>query len=41
MSPGHVLGFGIALGVAAFVLFATQVNLLSALLAEVSDDPDD
>ena len=33
MSPGHVLVFGITLGVAAFVIFATLVNLLSALLA--------
>lgn len=33
MSPGHVLGFGITLGVAAFVLFWTLVNPLSAVLA--------
>ncbi|MDB4950354.1 MAG: Protoheme farnesyltransferase [Gemmatimonadetes bacterium] len=33
MSPGHVLGFGITLGAAAFALFALQVNLLSACLA--------
>jgi protoheme IX farnesyltransferase len=33
MSPGHVLGFGILLGVSAFVLFAALVNLLSAVLA--------
>jgi protoheme IX farnesyltransferase len=33
MSPGHVLGFGVALGAAAFALFALKVNLLSAGLA--------
>ena len=33
MSPGHVLAFGTALGVAAFGLFALHVNLLSACLA--------
>ena len=33
MSPGHVLGFGIVLGAAAFALFARYVNLLSAVLA--------
>jgi heme o synthase len=33
MSPGHVLGFSLVLGSVAFTLFATQVNLLSALLA--------
>jgi protoheme IX farnesyltransferase len=33
MSPRHVLAFGVTLGVAALVLFATRVNLLSALLA--------
>jgi heme o synthase len=33
MSPGHVLGFGVLLGVASFALFAWQVNLLSAVLA--------
>ena len=33
MSPRHVLAFGITLGVAAFVLFAVLVNLLSAVLA--------
>ena len=33
MSPGHVLGFGITLGAAAFALFWTQVNPLSAWLA--------
>jgi protoheme IX farnesyltransferase len=33
MSPGHVLTFGIVLGTAAFALFWTQVNPLSAWLA--------
>src|SRR5690606_3084772 len=33
MSPAHVLGFGITLGVAAFALFWTRVNPLSAVLA--------
>ncbi|HEU0015593.1 MAG TPA: heme o synthase [Longimicrobium sp.] len=33
MSPGHVLGFGVTLGAAAFAVFALAVNLLSALLA--------
>ncbi|HEV2146921.1 MAG TPA: heme o synthase [Longimicrobiaceae bacterium] len=33
ISPGHVLGFGVALGAAAFVLFAALVNLLAAVLA--------
>jgi heme o synthase len=33
MSPGHVLGFGVVLGVAAFALFVVAVNLLSAMLA--------
>ena len=33
MAPGHVLGFGITLGAAAFALFWTQVNPLSAWLA--------
>jgi protoheme IX farnesyltransferase len=33
MSPAHVLGFGITLGVAAFAAFALALNLLSALLA--------
>jgi protoheme IX farnesyltransferase len=33
MSPGHVLGFGITLGAASFALFASLVNLLSAVLA--------
>ncbi|HEX2204677.1 MAG TPA: heme o synthase [Longimicrobium sp.] len=33
MSPGHVLGFGIVLGAAAFAVFALFVNLLSAGLA--------
>jgi len=33
MSPGHVLGFGIVLGAAAFAVFARYVNLLSAVLA--------
>jgi protoheme IX farnesyltransferase len=33
MSPGHVLGFGVALGAAAFAVFAVFVNLLSAVLA--------
>ena len=33
MSPGHVLAFGIALGAAAFALFAVFVNVLSAVLA--------
>ncbi len=33
MSPAHVLGFGVTLASASFVLFALRVNLLSALLA--------
>jgi protoheme IX farnesyltransferase len=33
MSPGHVLAYGITLGTAAFALFWTQVNPLSAWLA--------
>jgi heme o synthase len=33
MSPGHVLGFGVVLGAAAFAAFAVKVNLLSAWLA--------
>jgi protoheme IX farnesyltransferase len=33
MSPGHVLGFGITLGITAFYIYASQVNLLSAVLA--------
>ena len=33
MSPAHVLGFGVILGVAAFALFWTQVNALSAGLS--------
>jgi heme o synthase len=33
MSPGHVLAFGITLGVAAFAVFALALNLLSAVLA--------
>jgi protoheme IX farnesyltransferase len=33
MSPAHVLGFGMSLGAAAFALFWTQVNPLSAWLA--------
>jgi len=33
MSPGHVLGFGVTLGTAAFAIFALAVNLLSAVLA--------
>jgi heme o synthase len=33
MSPGHVLGFGMALGGAAFAVFALRVNLLAAVLA--------
>jgi heme o synthase len=33
MSPAHVLGFGVALGAAAFALFASKVNLLSGVLA--------
>src|SRR5437763_1046075 len=33
MSPGHVLGFGVALGAAAFAVFALLVNPLSAVLA--------
>ena len=33
MSPGHVLGFGITLGTAAFLIFALLVNVLSAVLA--------
>ncbi|MBW3628761.1 MAG: heme o synthase [Gemmatimonadetes bacterium] len=33
MSPAHVLGFGITLGTAAFALFWTLVNPLSAVLA--------
>ena len=33
MSPGHVLGFGVALGAVAFAVFAAFVNLLSAVLA--------
>jgi len=33
MSPLHVLGFGLALGAAAFAVFAVFINLLSAMLA--------
>jgi len=33
MSPGHVLGFGMALGAVAFALFGALVNLLAAVLA--------
>ena len=33
MSPAHVLAFGVVLGTAAFALFWTRVNPLSALLA--------
>ena len=33
MSPGHVLGFGLTLGAAAFAVFALFVNVLSAFLA--------
>ena len=33
MSPGHVAAFSATLGVAAFALFATQVNLLAAGLS--------
>jgi len=33
MSPGHVLGFGLTLGAAAFAVFALLINLLSAVLA--------
>jgi protoheme IX farnesyltransferase len=33
MSPLHVLGFGVTLGVAAFAVFAVFLNLLSAVLA--------
>jgi protoheme IX farnesyltransferase len=33
IEPGQALAFGIALGVASFVLLATTVNLLSAVLA--------
>lgn len=33
MSPGHVLSFGVLLATAAFALYASAVNLLSALLA--------
>jgi heme o synthase len=33
MSPAHGLGFGITLAVVSFVLFATTVNLLAAVLA--------
>ncbi|MQA91014.1 MAG: protoheme IX farnesyltransferase [Gemmatimonas sp.] len=33
MSPAHGLGFGIALAVASFLLFALAVNLLAAALA--------
>jgi protoheme IX farnesyltransferase len=33
MSPGHVLGFGLVLGTAAFAVFALFVNVLSAGLA--------
>jgi protoheme IX farnesyltransferase len=33
MSPAHVLGFGVTLGIAAFAVFAVLVNLLSAVLA--------
>lgn len=33
MSPGHVLGFGITLGTAAFVLLWVAVNPLSAVLS--------
>jgi protoheme IX farnesyltransferase len=33
MSPAHVLAYGIALGAAAFALFWTQINPLSAWLA--------
>jgi heme o synthase len=33
MSPGHVLGYGLMLATTAFVIFATQVNLLAAWLA--------
>jgi heme o synthase len=33
MSPGHVLGFGILLALLSFGLFASMVNLLSAVLA--------
>jgi protoheme IX farnesyltransferase len=33
MSPGHVLGFGMVLGAAAFALFWLLVNPLSAVLA--------
>ncbi|HEX2190761.1 MAG TPA: heme o synthase [Longimicrobiaceae bacterium] len=33
MTPGHVLGFGLVLGAAAFALFSLRVNLLSAVLA--------
>lgn len=33
MTPGHVLGFGVLLGITAFLIFAAGVNLLSAVLA--------
>jgi heme o synthase len=33
MAPGHVLGFGLTLGTAAFLVFALLINLLSAVLA--------
>jgi heme o synthase len=33
MTPDHALGFGVAIAVAAFVLFWVAVNLLSAVLA--------
>jgi heme o synthase len=33
MSAGHVLGFGLALAAGSFLLFATRVNVLAALLA--------
>jgi protoheme IX farnesyltransferase len=35
IAPSSALTFGIVLGVAAFVLLATEVNLLAAVLAEV------
>jgi protoheme IX farnesyltransferase len=35
IAPASALAFGIGLGVAAFVLLATTVNLLSAVLAEI------
>ncbi len=33
MTPAHVLGFGLVLGIVAFLIFAAGVNLLSAVLA--------